>query len=140
MSKGDYIIIIEDDQDDREMLREVFQDLGVQKELMFFEQSDDAFNYLMSTSRKPFLILSDINLPKMSGIELKRKIDTTDYLRRKSIPFIFLTTADTRNTIDEAYTVTNLQGYFRKGVAMEEVRETIRCIVHYWSAALHPGT
>lgn len=139
MSKGETIVIIEDDQDDQEVLREVFQSLDVGKELVFFESSNEAFNFLMSTSLKPFLIISDINLPKMTGLDLKRKIDTTDYLRRKAIPFVFLTTADRTNTIDEAYSITNLQGYFRKGINMEEIRKTISCIVNYWSAALHPS-
>ena len=138
MSKGEYIVIIEDDRDDQDVFREVFQSLKVQKELVFFESGTDAFNFLMSTTRKPFLIMSDINLPQMSGIELKRKIDTTDYLRRKAIPFIFFTTADRYNTVDEAYSITNLQGYFRKGMDMAEMEENIRCIVNYWSAALHP--
>ena len=139
MAKEEIIVIIEDDRDDQDVLREVFKSLNTPYELVFFDQGNDAYNFLMSTSRKPFIIISDINLPKMNGIELKRKIDTTDYLRRKAIPFVFLTTADNRSTVDSAYEVTNLQGYFRKGLLMEEIRENIRCILNYWSAALHPG-
>jgi CheY-like chemotaxis protein len=138
MSNGEFIVIIDDDEDDRDVLRDVFQSLAIRKELVFFESSNEAYNFLMSTTAKPFLIICDINLPRMNGIELKRKIDTTDYLRRKAIPFVFLTTADRDYTIDEAYSATNLQGYFRKGVAMEEIKHTVQCIISYWSAALHP--
>lgn len=139
MAKSELIVIIEDDKDDQDVLRDVFRNLDTVYELVFFEQGNDAYNFLMSTSRKPFIIISDINLPKMNGIELKRKIDTTDYLRRKAIPFVFFTTADNRGTIDSAYEVTNLQGYFRKGLLMEEIAENIRCILNYWSRALHPS-
>lgn len=138
MSKGETIIIIEDDKDDQDVLREVFRDLNIQKELVFFDDCDEAYNYLMSTTQKPFVIISDINLPRLNGIELKKKIDSTDALRRKAIPFIFLTTADNQSTVDRAYEVSNIQGYFRKGVLLEEIRENIRCIVSYWTAALHP--
>lgn len=139
MAKSELIVIIEDDKDDQDVLRDVFRSLDTPYELVFFEQGNDAYNFLMSTNRKPFIIISDINLPKMNGIELKRKIDTTDYLRRKAIPFIFFTTADSRGTIDSAYEVTNLQGYFHKGLLMEEIAENIRCILNYWSRALHPS-
>lgn len=139
MAKSELIVIIEDDKDDQDVLRDVFRSLNTPYELVFFEQGNDAYNFLMSTNRKPFIIISDINLPKMNGIELKRKIDTTDYLRRKAIPFIFFTTADSRGTIDSAYEVTNLQGYFHKGLLMEEIAENIRCILNYWSRALHPS-
>ena len=139
MAKSELIVIIEDDKDDQDVLRDVFRSLNTPYELVFFEQGNDAYNFLMSTNRKPFIIISDINLPKMNGIELKRKIDTTDYLRRKAIPFVFFTTADNRGTIDSAYEVTNLQGYFHKGLLMEEIAENIRCILNYWSRALHPS-
>lgn len=140
MPQEKIIVIIEDDKDDQDVLREVFKSLNARYELVFFDQGNDAYNFLMSTNLKPFIIISDINLPKMNGIELKRKIDTTDYLRRKAIPFVFLTTADNRSIVDSAYEVTNLQGYFRKGLLMEEIRENIRCILDYWTASMHPST
>jgi len=140
MNKGDTIIIVEDDPDDQDVLREVFHELGVQKRLVFFSDSNSAYNYLMSVEEKPFIILCDINLPKVNGIELKQKIDGTDLLRRKAIPFVFLTTADNPATVDKAYSIINLQGYFRKGYLLNEIRECIKCIMAYWSHALHPNT
>ena len=140
MNKGDTIIIVEDDPDDQDVLREVFRDLGVEKRLVFFSDSNSAYNYLMSTEEKPFIILCDINLPKVNGIELKQKIDDTDLLRRKAIPFVFLTTADNPDTVDKAYSITNLQGYFRKGHLLNEIKDCITCILAYWTHALHPNT
>lgn len=138
MNKKGPIIIIEDDHDDQQILRDVFQELGVKNKLLFFNESDAAYNHLMSIREKPFLILCDINLPKMNGIELKTKIDTTDFLRRKAVPFVFLTTSDDQATINDAYRVTNLQGYFKKGVSMQEIKRRVNSILAYWSEALHP--
>lgn len=132
------IILIEDDKDDQDILREVLQELGVKNPLLFFDDCDKAYAHLMSTKEKPFLIFCDINLPKTNGIELKRRIDSTDTLRKKAIPFVFLTTSNTQSTVEEAYRITNLQGYFTKAVSFPELQEKVKFILDYWSAALHP--
>lgn len=139
MSKKDAILIIEDDHDDQQILRDVFAELQVENELRFFDDCDDAYNHLMAIEDKPFLIICDINLPKMNGIELKQKIDNTDLLRKKAVPFVFLTTSDEQKTIDDAYRITNLQGYFKKGVTMQEIKHRLRSILDYWQNALHPS-
>lgn len=139
MKPNNNVIIIEDDFDDREILRDVFNEMNQNYKLVFFENAPTAFNYLMSIPDKPFIIISDINLPGMSGIELKQKIDSTDYLRKKSIPFVFLTTADSPNIIEQAYQLTNLQGYFKKQHVMKQIKQQVQQIMNYWSLALHPN-
>ena len=138
MKPNNNVIIIEDDRDDREILHDVFNEINGNYALLFFDNAPAAFNYLMSIPDKPFIIISDINLPGMSGIELKRKIDSTDYLRKKSIPFVFLTTADSPSIIEQAYQLTNLQGYFKKAHLLKEIKHQIQQIMDYWSLALHP--
>jgi CheY-like chemotaxis protein len=138
MSKKSPIVIVEDDQDDQHILREVFRELGAKNELLIFDDSQEVYHHLMSVEEKPFLIICDINLPGMDGIELKQKIDTTDFLRRKAIPFVFLTTSDEQQTVDDAYRNTNLQGYFKKGHSMQEMRNRLKCILEYWGEAQHP--
>ena len=140
MAKQKTIVIIEDDKDDQDILREAFGELEVKNTLLFFDDCDKAYAHLMSEREKPFLIISDINLPRINGIEFKKRIDTTDYLRRKAIPFVFFTTSDNQAIINEAFRITNLQGYFKKGQSMQEIKEDIRCIMSYWSASRHPDT
>lgn len=132
------IIVIEDDKDDQEILQEVFADLEINNELRFFNDCEQAYEYLTSMTEKPFLIICDINLPRMNGIELKLRIDKTDQLRKKAIPFVFLTTSDAQQTIEAAYSITNLQGYFQKSLSMEELKNNIKLIVDYWRTTLHP--
>jgi CheY-like chemotaxis protein len=133
------IIIIEDDIDDQGILQDVFKELNTKHSLVFFDNAPEAFNYLMSTPGKPFLIISDLNIPGMGGIDLKRKIDTTDYLRKKAIPFIFLTTADAEQIVDDAYQRTNIQGFFKKRNSFKEIKEQVKNILDYWGLALQPG-
>lgn len=132
------IIVIEDDKDDQEILQEVFADLEINNELRFFNDCEQAYEYLTSMTEKPFLIICDINLPRMNGIELKLRIDKTDQLRKKAIPFVFLTTSDAQQTIEAAYSITNLQGYFQKSLSMEELKNNIKLIIDYWRTTLHP--
>ncbi|MGI8599853.1 MAG: response regulator [Chitinophagaceae bacterium] len=97
----------------------------------------DAYSYLRTTEEKPFLILSDINLPQMSGLELKIKIKENDKIRRKSIPFIFLTNTSSHTAILQAYE--NLaQGFFTKPQDMESLKEMIAMIINYWKVCNHP--
>ncbi|HUC83042.1 MAG TPA: response regulator [Flavisolibacter sp.] len=138
MRKKNSIIIIEDDQDDQLIIQEALSELNIKNDVIFFDACDKAYNHLMSVEDKPFLIICDINLPGMNGIELKQRIDATDLLRKKAIPFIFLTTADQQQMVDQAYRITNLQGYFKKGITMQEIRQQLNFIIGYWATALHP--
>ena len=93
MSKLGPIVIVEDDLDDQEMIQEAMEEVGIKNELVFFDRSLKAFEFLKSTTQQPFLILSDVNLPAQNGIEFKRQIDEDRQLREKSIPFVFYSTA-----------------------------------------------
>lgn len=67
-------MIIEDDLDDQFMFQEVFKALNYKNEVIFFEDGLSALEYLTETSIKPFIIFSDINMPKLNGLELREKI------------------------------------------------------------------
>jgi CheY-like chemotaxis protein len=131
------ILIVEDDEDDQHALTQVFQDLEVANELKFFHTCPDAYHYLETTEDKPFLIFCDINLPGMTGADLKRKINANTYLRRKSIPFVFLTTTAANSAILDAYE-SLAQGFFTKPNTMEPLKRMIELILSYWKISKHP--
>ena len=138
MPKSGPIIIIEDDLDDQEILKEVFEELKVPNLLRFFNSCIDAIDYLLTTIERPFLIISDINLPSMTGIELKQQINNNVFLRKKSIPFVFLSTTPDSHAIATAYNVW-VQGYFVKPSRFSELKEMMGCILTYWKFSRHPG-
>lgn len=138
MSRIGPIIIIEDDPDDQEMMLSVFTSIGVPNEIKCFTTCKQAYDYLCITTDKPFLIFSDINLPLMSGVELKKKINESITLRRKSIPFIFLTTSSAHSSVLEAYE--NLaQGFFTKPHTFNALKQMIEMILNYWKICRHPN-
>ena len=67
MNKTGPIIVIEDDSDDQELLVMVFKELGFKNEIIFFEDGEAALDYLIKSDVEPFIILSDINMPKLNG-------------------------------------------------------------------------
>jgi CheY-like chemotaxis protein len=139
MAKAGPILILEDDQDDRDIYEKVMASLGVKNELKFFEGGDDLLRYLQVTLDRPFIILSDINLPRMSGIELRRQINADEFLRKKSIPFVFLTTVESREVIEEVYEL-SVQGYFVKRYMLGEIEKQVRQILDYWRDCVHPNS
>ncbi len=130
------IIILEDDMDDQEIMREVLEDLQVPYRIDFYVQAKDLLDYLYTTKETPFLILSDVNLPTMNGLELRKIILENEYLRIKSVPFIFLSTSSDEFAIKEAYNLT-VQGYFVKQCSIPDIKATLKLIINYWEQCEH---
>ena len=68
------IIVIEDDIDDQELLRDVFQKINYPNIVRYFNDGESALEYLNRTDVIPFLILSDINMPVLDGFALRDKV------------------------------------------------------------------
>jgi CheY-like chemotaxis protein len=138
MISNDPIIIVDDDQDDQFLMRKICEKMNVQRKLIFFEDGREALRYLRTTDDKPFIILSDINMPAMNGLELLREIVKDDFIRMKSIPFIFFSTAASPSQIREAYALT-VQGFFVKETSMSKIEHSLRVILDYWEHSKHPA-
>ncbi|HTE33926.1 MAG TPA: response regulator [Chryseolinea sp.] len=138
MNRDGEIIIIEDDLDDQEMLFEIFKSLNVVNQVIFFENGQIALEYLEKPDNEPFLIMSDVNMPKLSGFELRERIFTNKELSKKCIPYIFFTTAATKEAVVNAYSF-SAQGFFKKPVSYGELKLCIKAIVDYWKLCYSPS-
>ena len=132
------VIVIDDDQDDLELIESTFVELNIPNKRIYLTSSQEAYDLLLTIQEQPFLIISDVNLPGMSGPDLKKKINENPNLKKKAIPFIFLTTSSSRNSVDQAYSV-EVQGYFVKPEKFEESKKMITLILDYWAHCLHPN-
>jgi len=138
MNRKGPIIIIEDDLDDQEILHDVFISLNYQNEILFFSDGEAALNFLTETSVDPFIIFSDINMPKLDGMQLRERIHQNESLRLRSIPYLFFsTTAEQKHVID-AYS-RSIQGFFIKPNSYDDLKETIRTIIEYWLKCVAPN-
>jgi len=139
MSKTGPFVILEDDHDDQELLRDALKELGVLNSLHFFNNGVTALEYLKSTEDQPFIIFCDINLPLMNGLQFRQHIEDDERLRMKSIPFVFFTTSGDSNGINRAYKLT-VQGYFTKENTFPAIKETLKLIIDYWAKCRHPDS
>jgi DNA-binding NtrC family response regulator len=138
MNKTGPIIIIEDDIDDQEILVDIFKELDYTNEVIFFGDSMKALEYLTSTDIEPFLVLSDINMPKLSGMELREKVHNNEDLRLKSIPYLFFSTSAEQKHVIDAYS-RSIQGFFIKPNNYERLKKVIVKIVEYWQECESPN-
>lgn len=138
MNKGGPIIIIEDDIDDQEILADIFKELNCKNEIVFFGDGEKALEYLTVTSIEPFIIFSDINMPKLNGMDLREKIHENEDLRLKSIPYLFFSTSAEQKHVVDAYSK-SIQGFFVKPKTYDAIKETIKTIISYWEACVSPN-
>lgn len=135
MTKGP-IIIVEDDKDDQDIYTEAIKALGIPNEIRFFDGGQQVLDYLNTTEEQPFILLSDINMPSMTGLELKKHMEDDPYLKAKGIPFVFISTNATKVSIRHAHAL-SVQGYFQKPNTLEEIKETLRVLFQYWERCKH---
>ena len=138
MNKSGPIIIIEDDPDDLEIFGEVFKELNVPNEVIYFKDGMAALEYLTETNDQAFIIISDINLPKLSGFALREKIHNNEQLRLKCIPYLFFTTAADQRSIIDAYS-NSIQGFFTKPSSYSDLVRVIHNIIEYWKDCHSPN-
>jgi CheY-like chemotaxis protein len=138
VNKNGPIIVIEDDADDQDFLTEIFQKLNYQNKVLFFFDGQEALDHINTSTDLPFLILSDINMPKLNGFELREKLRTDTKLSNKCIPYLFFSTAGNQKAVIDAYSQ-SVQGFFVKSSSMVELEKTISVIVEYWRRCAAPN-
>ncbi len=138
MNKTGPIVIIEDDIEDQEILEGVFQQLAYPNKIIFISDSDKAVEFLNETDMHPFIILSDINMPKITGFELRHQIFANKQLQEKCIPYLFFTTAGDKKSVCDAYGL-SVQGFFQKSGSIEELRNILKKIIEYWQECMAPN-
>ncbi len=138
MNKNGPVVVIEDDEDDQFLLEEIFTKLNYPNKIVFFKDAEDALLYLNKTDTVPFLILSDINMPRINGFELRAKIHTNQQLHVKCIPYLFFTTSATKESVIDAYAL-SVQGFFLKPGKFSDLENTIRKIMEYWKECIAPS-
>ncbi|PZR14058.1 MAG: response regulator [Flavobacterium psychrophilum] len=137
MKKDGPIIIIDDDDDDRLIFEDILNSLNLPNEIILLGDSTQVIPYLQQEHIKPFMVISDINMPRMNGFELRDEILKDPELTEKTVPFIFFTTVGNGYTVEEAFKRT-IHGYFHKTSDMKQLKETLQEIVDYWSDSVIP--
>lgn len=138
MNKKGPIVVIEDDPDDQMLLGQVFRELALVNEIVYFSDGEAALGYLRKPEIYPFLILSDVNMPRLDGFKLKEMVHTNEQLSTKCIPYLFFTTAVNKKAVYDAYTM-SAQGFFLKPDNYKELVDTISVMISYWQRCYSPS-
>ena len=98
MKKPLDILLIEDDIDDVDLLKEALDDNNVHYEMEVIMEGDKVYNYLKESEKLPGIIVMDLNLPKTDGKEILQEIKSNSPF--VDIPIIVLTTSSSKDDID----------------------------------------
>jgi CheY-like chemotaxis protein len=131
-----FILIAEDDADDRFLLQTAFEENGFTDPLEFVENGIELIEYLSRISQKkildaqyPGFILLDLNMPKKDGREVLKEIKQHPEL--KKIPVIIFTTTKNENEIRRCYEL-GANTYVVKPVSFDALVKVIQEIRSYW--------
>lgn len=138
MNTNGPVIVIEDDEDDQQFLTEIFEKLNYGNKIIFFVDGKLALDFLTRTDITPFLILSDINMPRIDGMALRNMVKQNEKLNVKCIPYLFFTTAADKKFVIDAYSM-SVQGFFKKPKTYDKLESTIKVIMDYWKECISPN-
>jgi len=138
MNNNSPVLLIEDDKVDQKTMVRAFKELEVPNPLRIVENGIEGLNYLNNPrNKKPCLILLDLNMPKMSGIEFLDNIKADSAL--KQIPIVVLTTSDDDKDVAESYNL-SASGYMVKPIDNRGYIEVMKVIDQYWSTCILPSS
>ena len=138
MNKNGEVILVEDDVDDQENFKQAYEELGIKNRLLIFPNGEQAYQYFNNTKKDLFLIICDINMPVMTGIQLRDQMQQVGEVRLRTIPFLFMTTGTAPNNIIYAYSH-SVQGFFQKPDSFSALKAVIQNIFNYWASCTEPS-
>lgn len=131
------ILLVEDNVQDIEITQRAFAKGRVRNELTVVRDGEEAIDYLYhrgkyqdpATSPRPGMILLDLNLPKVGGLEVLQQIKKDDQLR--PIPVIVLTVSQREEDIVRSYDL-GVNTYIQKPVEFDNFMRVVNAVHEYW--------
>jgi CheY-like chemotaxis protein len=135
--RGIVILCAEDDDDDRLLIREAWEEGRLANDLRFVHDGEELMDYLQrrggwadpADSPRPGLILLDLNMPRKDGREALEEIRGDPDLRR--IPVVVLTTSKAEEDILRSYDL-GVNSFITKPVTFDSMVETLQTVGRYW--------
>ena len=137
MSKNKVILMVEDNPDDEKLTLLALRKNNVANEIVVVRNGVDALDYLFAAGRYagrdrsqiPAVMLLDIHLPKIDGLEVLRRVREDEQLRR--LPVVMLTSSKEEKDIVDSYNL-GANSYVRKPVDFDEFSDAVRQLGLYW--------
>tara|TARA_R110001592_G_scaffold58704_3_gene177610 strand:- start:251 stop:670 length:420 start_codon:yes stop_codon:yes gene_type:complete len=123
------ILFIEDDMIERMKFNRTVSKLDYENKIIEANNGEEALKILESTDLLPQIILLDLNMPRISGIEFLKRLKNDDRLRY--IPTIVLTTSNNQKDLLECYRI-GIAGYILKPLKYDDYVNKIAKLLSYW--------
>ncbi len=134
--KEKIILLVEDNPDDVRLTRRALTKNNIANEMVVANDGVAAMDYLLNacapgqgSNTLPAMILLDLKLPKMDGLEVLRRIRADERLKR--LPTIILTSSKEERDIQKSYDL-GANSYIRKPVDFDQFVEAVRQLERYW--------
>lgn len=124
------ILFIEDDEIEVMKLTRTLNSLELKHNIFEAKDGEVALEFLNKKDRLPDVILLDLNMPKMNGIEFLRILKNDETL--KYIPIVILTTSNNHKDVLECYSI-GIAGYVIKPLKYEDYVTKLKAVLEYWS-------
>jgi len=129
------ILLLEDDIVDVMTLKRAVRELSVKNEFVIRNNGEEGLGYLQGVEELPCLILLDLNMPKMNGLEFLEEIKKD--VRLMHIPVIILTTSKEQTDRMQSFRL-SVAGYMVKPVDYDQFINMLSTIHQYWSLSEYP--
>ena len=134
---GKFILIVEDNPDDEEMTLRSLQQAGLANDVQVVRDGVEALDFLFSTgsfagrdaSRMPAVVLLDLKLPKLNGIDVLNRMRSEE--RTRSIPVVILTSSSEDEDMAKSYD-SGANSYVRKPVIFSDFATVVSQLGLYW--------
>ncbi|UZE94614.1 response regulator [Alkalimarinus alittae] len=135
IGKHSHIILVEDNPDDELLTIRELKNSGFNGKVTSFSDGEEAYNYLTHPKKQPTLIILDVKLPKLSGIEILRKVRSQkEFLMT---PVVIFSSCDEPCLVEEAYTL-GANSYVIKEDHFLQSADQLAGLVHYWTKIHKP--
>ncbi len=124
------ILLVEDDAIEIMKFNRVVSHLKIRHKITEARNGEEALNILKDREANPDIIILDLNMPKVSGIEFLKIIKEDN--ARKNIPTIILTTSSNHSDIKQCYQM-GIAGYVLKPLKHDDYMASTTKLVEYWS-------
>ena len=133
------IFLVEDNPDHTELIKRILADHRILNKIHHVSDGEEALDYMFrrgqyadpKSSPRPHLVLLDLRIPKIDGLEVLKEIKNSDLL--KKIPVVILTSSEAKNAIKAAYQ-SNANSYLVKPVDFDTFRQLMDDLGFYWLA------
>jgi two-component system, response regulator len=123
------VLLVEDDPDDEKLILRGLASCGLVCDVKVAYDGQQAVEYLESEEPTPDLIILDMKLPKLNGIEVLQRLRKMSKVRRT--PVVMLTSTKTPGLLQESY-MSGVNSYLLKPPEYDSYQESVRSLARYW--------